>query len=161
MITLNEVLEKTGLKYHTIVKYVNMGILPRAARVWRGRKGSQSIFPDEVVDIINRVKLDKQRGIPLSQIASQIQQEREQIKIFSPKEENLIPVSVDAMKTYLDQRKDFMFQLNAQIKDQMPGYELDSMEMEIITVDGEQYLRPRDIKVKPKTGTEVSENGNA
>ncbi|MFC1979136.1 MerR family transcriptional regulator [Chloroflexota bacterium] len=160
MIALRELLEKTGITYHTVVKYVNMGILPRATRVWRGRKGSQSIFSDEAVDIINRVKLEKKHGIPLAQIATRIQQERDQIKVFSPKDELLIPVSADAMKSYLDEREDFVSQLNRQIDEQMPGYELDSMEMELIPVDGEKYLRPRDIKVKPKAGKEVKENGN-
>ena len=152
MITLNEVLEKTGLKYHTIVKYVNMGILPRAARVWRGRKGSESLYPDEVVDIINRVKLEKKQGIPLAQIADQIQRERDELKIFNPTQEFFIPVSADAMKSYLDARSDFQSWLKQQIEERMPGYEIHSLDMEIVTVEGEQYLRPKEIKVKPKAG---------
>tara|TARA_B100001971_G_C18018282_1_gene446010 strand:+ start:135 stop:446 length:312 start_codon:yes stop_codon:yes gene_type:complete len=45
------------------------GSSSRPHRVWRGRKGSESWYFDEVVHDINRVKEDKKSGLNLREIA--------------------------------------------------------------------------------------------
>jgi DNA-binding transcriptional MerR regulator len=150
MLTLNEVIQKTGLKYRTVIKYRSLGILPKPYRVWRGRKGSKSLYPDETVDIINRVKLMKKLGISLSKIADQIRRESDEQKIINPTEKLLIPFSTDAIKASLEVYPDLETWVKQQITKQMPDYELDSLRMDIVTKEGQQYLRPIEITVKPR-----------
>ena len=69
MKTLKNVLQETGLSYPTLVKYTGLGLIPRPQRVWRGRKGSESQYPDEVTDTINRIKEEQKDGLTLREIA--------------------------------------------------------------------------------------------
>ena len=68
MESIHEVLQETGISYHTLVKYAGMGLLPKPQRVWRGRKGSESLYPDDVIDIISRIKEEQDSGLTLRQI---------------------------------------------------------------------------------------------
>ena len=69
MITLQDVIKETGISYYTVVKYTGLGLLPKPQRVWRGRKGSESQYPDEVVNTIRHIKEDQKSGLTLRQIA--------------------------------------------------------------------------------------------
>ena len=66
---LSDILRETGLSHPTVFKYVQLGIVPRPTRVWRGRKGSESWFPDGTIKIIDRVREQKSQGYTLNQIA--------------------------------------------------------------------------------------------
>jgi DNA-binding transcriptional MerR regulator len=66
---LGDILKETGLSYHTLVKYTGVGLLPKPQRIWRGRKGSKSLYPDGVIDIINHIKSEQESGLTLRQIA--------------------------------------------------------------------------------------------
>lgn len=66
---LSDILRKTGLSHPTVFKYVQLGIVPRPKRVWRGRKGSESWFPDGTIEIIDSVREQKSQGYSLNQIA--------------------------------------------------------------------------------------------
>jgi len=160
MITLSEVMEKTGLKYRTIVKYVNMGIIPKPAQIYGQRRGSESVYRDEVVDIINRVKIMQKRGIPLQKIADQMRRELDDIRILNPTVDYLIPLSEDAWQDFRNAHEHLDAWLEQQIEEQMPGYKLYSLETQRITIEGKQYLKPIEIKVEPKSSKEVSEDAN-
>jgi len=73
---LQDVLQETGISYYTLVKYTGLGLVPKSERVWRGRKGSESWYLDDVVDIINRIKEEKDSGLTLRQIAENQKVER-------------------------------------------------------------------------------------
>ena len=66
---LQDVLQETGISYNTLVKYTGLGLVTNSQRVWRGRKGSESWYPDEVVDTIKHIKEDQKSGLTLRQIA--------------------------------------------------------------------------------------------
>lgn len=76
MKTLKDVLQETGLSYPTLVKYTGMGLIPRPDRVWRGRKGSESWYPDDVIDAMNHIKEEQKAGLTLRQIAENRRVER-------------------------------------------------------------------------------------
>ena len=69
MKTLKDVLQETGLSYPTLVKYTGLGLVPKSQRVWRGRKGSESLYPDDVIGVVKRIKKEKASGLSLRQIA--------------------------------------------------------------------------------------------
>jgi DNA-binding transcriptional MerR regulator len=150
MKTLSEVLRDGKLSYRTLVKYVEMGIIPKPQRIWRGRKGSESLYSDEVVEIINRVRSLQKRRFTLREIAEQIKKELGQIEVMKPTEEYLIPIKSDSLESYLNAYRGFHNWLNEQIEQQMSGYEFHSVEMEKVYKNAEEFLRPKDIKVKPK-----------
>ena len=70
MKTTNEVLAETGLTYPMLNKLKELGILPKPKIMGMGRRrGVIGEFDDNVVDIINWVKLHQMRGLTLSEIA--------------------------------------------------------------------------------------------
>jgi DNA-binding transcriptional MerR regulator len=76
MKSLREVLHDIGLSYYTLFKYSGLGLLPRPQRVWRGRKGSESWYPDDIIDTINRIKGEQESGLSLRQIVEKQQSEK-------------------------------------------------------------------------------------
>ena len=76
MRTLQDVTQETGISYYTLVKYTGLGLIPKSQRVWRGRKGSESLYPDSIVDTIKNIEKDKQSGLTLRQIAENRRIER-------------------------------------------------------------------------------------
>ncbi|MFC2038846.1 hypothetical protein ACFLUG_03655 [Chloroflexota bacterium] len=73
---LQDVLKESGISYSTLVKYTGLGLLPQGERIWRGRKGSESVYSDSVIDTIKSVKDDKKSGLTLRQIAENKRVER-------------------------------------------------------------------------------------
>ena len=76
MKTLKDVLHNTGLSYSTLVKYTGLGLVPKPQRVWRGRKGSESWYPNDVIDTIKHIKEEQSSGLTLRQIAENRKVER-------------------------------------------------------------------------------------
>jgi len=76
MVTLQDVTQETGISYYTLVKYTGLGLIPKPQRVWRGRKGSESLYPDSIVKTIKNIEKDKQSGLTLRQIAENRRLER-------------------------------------------------------------------------------------
>ena len=76
MVTLQDVTRETGISYYTLVKYTGLGLVPKPQRVWRGRKGSQSLYSDSVVDTIKKIEEEKRSGLTLRQIAEDRRLER-------------------------------------------------------------------------------------
>lgn len=70
---LQDVTRETGISYYTLVKYTGLGLIPKAKRVWRGRKGSISVYPNETVNLIRQVQREQKDGLSLRQIADRRQ----------------------------------------------------------------------------------------
>ena len=69
MKTLQDILQVTGLSYHTLVKYTSLGLIPNPKRVWRGRKGSESHYHDDIIE--QSMTLLTALGIPHLQAPSE------------------------------------------------------------------------------------------
>lgn len=76
MKTISDIVNEAGITYHTLVKYTGLGLLPKPQRVWRGRKGSESLYPDNVIELIDRIKEERDSGLTLRQIAENSRIER-------------------------------------------------------------------------------------
>lgn len=154
MKTLSDVLRESGLSYRTLVKYLQMGLLPKPQRVWRGRRGSESLYPDDVIEIINWVKLQQESGFSLAEIAEQCRKELGEIRVIKPTREYLIPIRSDEPELYLDAYGNFYSWLQDQIDQQAPGREFSSVEMEIVKKGRNEFLKPKEIKVRPRDGND-------
>ncbi|MFC2005983.1 MerR family transcriptional regulator [Chloroflexota bacterium] len=155
MKTLSEVLRDSGLSYQTIVKFIQMGLISKPQRVWGGRgKGSESLFSDDVIKSISRVKHLQKRRFTLSEIAEQFKKERGDIEVLKPTEDYLIPIKAEEVKSYITAYTEFHSWLQKQIGQQMPGYKFHSVEMENVVKQGVEYLVPKEIKVKPLVNNE-------
>lgn len=110
MKTLAEILIETGLSYGTLVRYRDMGLIPKPERIWHGRKGSESVYPDSVPDIIHEIQRLKEQGLTLSQIKDRllIKLEGEPVRMSSTSVETYIKVApgfYEALKQKLGQGK--------------------------------------------------------
>jgi len=76
MKTLKDALQETGISYYTLVKYKGLGLIPKSQRVWRGRKGSESWYPDDVIVTIHRIRDEQKSGLTLRQITEKWQSEK-------------------------------------------------------------------------------------
>lgn len=147
MKTLSEVLRDSGLSYQTLVKYTQMGLIPKPDRVWGGRgRGSQSLYPDDVIDIINWVKLQQKLGLTLTQIAEKLRLERDSLRTVEPQSKIVIPDNPDALRNYIKA----MPRLHKQIEKENPGYRVHSIRAESIEVEGKRLLVPTEIVIVPK-----------
>ena len=150
MKTTEDVLLDTDIHYQTLVKYISLGLLPKPRRVWRGRKGSQSLYPDEIIDIINQIKLLKRQGYSLNEIAKQLQQQQSGIRVLQLTEEYLLPIEKDPTKSYLKGYKDLHSWLEVRIDESEPGFEVHSILMESVTRHGNRFHRLKRVEIKPK-----------
>jgi len=73
MKTLSDVLLEGKIAYQTLVKYRDLGLLPRPQIVRRGRKGTESLYPDDVITRIQHIEKLKEDGLTLPEIAERIQ----------------------------------------------------------------------------------------
>ena len=69
MVNQKDLLRRSSISYFTLFKYSSLGLIPHPQRVWKGRKGSDSLYPDDAVDIIKRIKTGQKSGLTLRQIA--------------------------------------------------------------------------------------------
>ena len=76
MVALQDVIQDTGISYYTLVKYTGLGLIPKPERIWRGRKGSESLYPDNIVKTIKNIEKDKKSGLTLRQVAENRRLER-------------------------------------------------------------------------------------
>jgi len=150
--TTNEVLAETGLTYPMFNRLKDLGIVPKPRLKGQGRrKGVVGVFEDDVIDTIHWVKLQQKRGFTISEIAEQHRRELVEIEVIKPTREYLIPLKSDPLKSYLNRYSDLHSWLQGEIEQQVPGYELFGVDTEIIIKDGEEFLKPRVIKVRPMT----------
>ena len=68
MKTLSDVLRETGISYRTLVKYRQMGLVPKPQIIRRGRMGTESLYPDDVIPIIRRIETLKGMNHTLAEI---------------------------------------------------------------------------------------------
>jgi DNA-binding transcriptional MerR regulator len=149
--TTNEVLAETGLTHPMLNRLKDLGIVPKPKRQGLGnRKGVIGIFEDDVIDIINWVKLQQKQGFSLSQIAEQRRKELAEIQVLEPTEEYLIPLKSGEMESYFKGRSDLHSWLQNQVEQLAPGCEFYSIELEVVTKGGKQFLTPKEIKVRAK-----------
>lgn len=149
--TTNEVLAETGLTHPMLNRLKDLGIVPKPKLKGLGRhKGVVGEFDDDVIDIINKVKLLQKRHFTLAEIAEQLKQELVEIEVLKPTGEYLIPLNSGEMKSYLSAYTGFHDWIQGQIEEQMPGYEFDSVEMERVTEGGKEFLKPKEIRVRPR-----------
>ncbi len=150
MITTNELIAKTRITYPQLNRLKELGILPKPKLTSYGRsKGVIGKYEDDVVEIVNRVKYLKRRGVSLANIAEIIKSELSEIKAFKPSEEYLIPIDKNEIQSYISAYQGLHDWINKQIDEKIPGYEFVSIEMEKIVKKGVEYLNPKEIKVKP------------
>lgn len=90
LITSKDIIEKTGISRATLNNYIKMGILPRPIVRQPGpdQKGVKQIgyFPASVLDSILKVKLLKQQGNSMEDIAGMFQETSPDQKEESPRE---------------------------------------------------------------------------
>lgn len=77
MKTLTDVLLEGKIAYQTLVKYRDLGLLPRPQIVRRGRKGTESLYPDDVITRIHHIEKLKEDGLTLAEIAEIIRDQRQ------------------------------------------------------------------------------------
>jgi DNA-binding transcriptional MerR regulator len=160
--TTKEVLEETGLTYPMLNRLRDLHILPRPKIKGLGRrKGVISEYDDSVINIINWVKLHQERGLSLSEIAELRRKELDEVEVIKPTEDYLIPLKSDPAKSYLDAYDNLYDWLQRQIKQQVPGYELYGVYTEKVIRNGEEFLKPKVIRVRPKTKKKVQRDNNA
>lgn len=68
MKTLADILKQTGISYGTLMRYRDMGFVLRPQIIRHGRKGTESLYPDDVIDTINRIETLKLSGHTLAEI---------------------------------------------------------------------------------------------
>jgi DNA-binding transcriptional MerR regulator len=77
MKTLTDVLLEGKIAYQTLIKYRDLGLLPRPQIVRRGRKGTESLYPDDVITRIQHIEKLKEDGLTLPEIAEIIRDQRQ------------------------------------------------------------------------------------
>ena len=103
MKTTNEVLAETGLSYPMLNRFKDLGLTPKPIRKGLGnRKGVIGVFDDNIIDIINWVRVHQQRGLSLPEIAELRRNSLDEIEVIKPTEEYLMPLKSDPVKSYLD-----------------------------------------------------------
>lgn len=146
MKSTNEILAATGLTYPMLNRLKDLGIVPKPRLKGQGRrKGVVGVFEDSVIDIINRVKLQKKRGLTLIQIAEKIRQERELLGKVEPHGRVIIPETPGAMSNYIRA----MPELYEQIERENPGYRLHTIRMVSVVSKEKRYLVPVEIVIVP------------
>ncbi len=147
MKTTNEVLAETGLTYPMLNRLKDLGIVPKPKLKGLGRrKGVIGLFEDDVIDIINWVKLQQKLGFTLVQIAEKYKQKQASLRVVKPKRKVVIPINPDELRSYIKARPEF----SEQMERENPGYKVDSVELESIEYQGEEYLIPVRITMRPK-----------
>ena len=68
MKTLADILIETGISYGTLIRYQDMGLVPRPEIIRHGRKGTESLYPDDVIWAIMAINVLRDRGYTVSQI---------------------------------------------------------------------------------------------
>lgn len=158
MKTTNEILKETGLSYPVFTHLRDLGIVPKPRLKGQGRRrGVVGVYEDDVIEIINWVKNRREKGCTLSQIAEQRRDELAGINVFKPTEEYLIPIKAGEVKSYIEAYSGFYSWVQKQIGQHMPGYEFHSVQLEVTMKEGEEFLRVKEIKVKPKAGNRLEE----
>ena len=159
MITTNELIAKTQITYPRLNRLKELGILPKPMLRSQGRgKGVIGEYEDDVVEIINRVKYLKRRGVSLVDIAEIIKSELSEIKAFEPSEEYLIPIGANELQSYISAYQGLHDWINKQIDEKLPGYEFVSVEMAVVAQYDKRFLSPLVIKVRPKNSSHDQNN---
>jgi class 3 adenylate cyclase/DNA-binding transcriptional MerR regulator len=154
LITSKELIEKTGISRATLNNYIKMGILPKPIVRSPGpdQKGVKQIgyFPASVLERILKVKLLKQQGNSMDEIASMFQETSpDEIKEIIKKEDEPAierrPIEHPPIQT---QRRISDSQLKVTISDiNSPAYLINhNFEIEWINKQGEDLVFNRDIK---------------
>jgi len=147
MKTLSEVLRDSGLSYQTLVKYTQMGLVPKPERVWGGRgKGSQSFFPDDVIERIERVRSKQESGLTLAEIAENVRPERKTKESTVAGGKAVVPENPMIMRDYIRA----MPELFQQVERENPGYRLHTIRLVSIGSEGRRSLVPVEMVVVPK-----------
>lgn len=68
MKTLADILKETGISYGTLIRYRDMGLVPKPEIIRHGRKGTECLYPDDAIETIERIKTLKERGHTVAQI---------------------------------------------------------------------------------------------
>jgi len=112
------------------------------------------LYPDDVIEIINSVKLQQELGFSLAEIGEQCRKELGQIRVIKPTREYLIPIKSDEPELYLGAYGNFYSWLQDQIDQQAPGHDFSSVEMGLVKKERNEFLKPKEIKVRPRAGND-------
>jgi len=149
MKTTEEVLGSTGISYLMLTRLKELGVIPKPTLQGRGAGGGRGVvghFDDDVIDTINRVKLQQKLGLSLVQIAEKLREERASLQDVEPHKKVVIPVNPDPLKSYIKARPGF----HKQLESENPGYEVERVELDNIEYEGNKYLTPVRIIMRPK-----------
>jgi DNA-binding transcriptional MerR regulator len=147
MKTTDEVLKETGLTYPMLNRLKDLGIVQKPKRKGLGRrKGVIGVFEDDVVDIINRVKLQQKAGLSLAQIAEELRREQASLKTVEPQNKVVIPNNPGALRSYIKAMPSF----HKQMETENPGYEVYRVELESVEQGGKEFLIPVKVIMRPK-----------
>lgn len=96
-----EVLKRTGLSIHSLRHYIKFfaGIVPGCSfkKALRGKRGCRAYYPLETVEMINKIRKEKQSGKKLAKIRIALQAEKaldKELKKRKLKRNRTIPVIV-------------------------------------------------------------------
>ena len=93
MITLDQLIQETGINRNTLAKYRALRLIPRPQIVHRGyrkegeARGNQALYPSYTPSLIARIANLKTAGYSLSQIQDKIGEIISQIEEITPEEE--------------------------------------------------------------------------
>ena len=149
MKTTNEVLAETNLTYPMLNRLKDLGIVPKPRLKGLGRhKGVIGEFEDDVIDIINWVKLQQRLGLSLIQIAEKRREELSSLRTVKPQTKVMIPEDTDSLRSYIKAIPGFYKQMERE----NPDYEVDRVELDSIEEGGRKFLIPVRIIMKSKSG---------
>ncbi len=126
MLTLDELIQETGINRNTLAKYRDLGLVPKPEIVHRGNRkegeprGNQAMYPSYTPWIIREINRLKAR--PYEYTLSKIRDKIGNIEDITPKEEISEPINSDTV--------DAIKRINPHLEKETVGYERIVVEYE-------------------------------
>ena len=149
MLTLDELIEETGINRYTLAKYRDLGLIPKPEIIHQGNKkegqprGNQALYPDYTPWIIEEIKRLKAR--PYRYTLSHIREEIGDIEDITPKEQVSEPMKPDIMDTIV--------RINRLLDQETDDYERIRVEFDRDNEDGKLKVTRVFGRRKKKKGT--------
>lgn len=132
MLTLDELIQETGINRNTLAKYRALGLIPKPEIVHQGNRkeggprGNQALYPDYTPWVIREIKRLKER--PYEYSLSQIREAIGSIEDITPEKEISEPIGSEDM--------DAIIKISPQLDQETAGYERIMVEYERDDEDG-------------------------
>ena len=137
-ITLNEIIEETGIKRSTFQKYKTLGLLPRPTRIemLKGH-GSVAYYPENIIRLIRWIREWQAEGETLKQIQEKLSQMRD----VTPKEEILIPVDSDDRGDFAEAYKKVINEVHHRLDPENPTPKDFWVRFQLIKKDDKKFYK--------------------